>query len=501
FRSWFSLLDPVASVMVPALAESLVMTEPQPPVFREVTLALTERRRVPETVAAFQAILDHLDGQPEPPLAEVEARDRIAKRRSAAAAGLAELGALDRVWPLLRHDEDPRLRAFVIDRFARFAVNPRGLLDRLNTAEVDPVELQGVLMTLAEMRESRPERLSPTTLEEIATSAAALLRDHDDSGVHSAAELVLRRIGRGDLIFSATSAAGVTDAPLGRSRWYLGHNGHTFAVVRLEGGWRGTYPHEDGYDPVEARQYVQIGRTVAVSTREVTRGQIQRLRLGAEHDDSAGNTDDHPANTVTWYEAARYCNRLSDLAGLPRCYPEPIGPNMVLDADAVKAGGYRLPTEAEWELLCRAGTLTARPFGDSDVLQGRYACGWINSSDKTLPVGRLLPNELGLFDMLGNLWEWCHDADMVPDFSQSNRHVSPYPAGTPEAPAVERLVTETIEPLGIEGAPSVDTVRVTRGGAYDYANSQARSGKRSDGKPGDALNYDGFRVVRTIMSN
>lgn len=498
---WLKLLDPAASGLLPKIAEALSLTDVQPSTFRPLILALTERGRAAETVSALIAILDEFDRQPEPPLAKIQERDLLARRRASAVAALAELGTLDRVWPMLRHREDPRLRAFLIDILARFAVNPRAMLDRLKVKDIDATELQGVLMALGEMVEARPDRLDLEARRGLAESAKTLALEHDDPGVHSAAGLVLRRIGRADLLAAAEASSGVANAPVGRNRWYVGPNGHAFAVAQLGSGWIGAQPYEEGYDPVETRQYLQVGRTVAVSTTEVTFGQIRRLHLGTKHDRSAGPWDDHPANSVNWYLAVRYCNHLSDQAGLPRCYPEPIGPGMTIDAQAVQAGGYRLPTEAEWELLCRTGTVTSKPFGDSDALQDRYACGWVNSGDRTLPVGRFLPNELGLFDTLGNVWEWCHDGTQIDDPNRPGRKLPGYPKGTPEVPATEPLEEEIIEPPHVECEPSRVTYRGLRGGAYDYANSHARSGKRSESKPGGAANFDGFRIVRTITPN
>ena len=82
---------------------------------------------------------------------------------------------------------------------------------------------------------------------------------------------------------------------------------------------------------------------------------------------------------------------------------------MKILADALKQPGYRLPTEAEWEYACRAGTMTSRYYGRSVKLLEKYAWYLANSQDHAWPCGRLLPNELGLFDMLGNVYEWCHE--------------------------------------------------------------------------------------------
>ena len=95
------------------------------------------------------------------------------------------------------------------------------------------------------------------------------------------------------------------------------------------------------------------------------------------------------------------------------CY-EPISEGeyaegMKILPDALKLPGYRLPTEAEWEYACRAGAVTSRYYGRSVELLGKYAWYFQNSQNRAWPCGQLLPNELGLFDMLGNVYEWCHE--------------------------------------------------------------------------------------------
>ena len=116
---------------------------------------------------------------------------------------------------------------------------------------------------------------------------------------------------------------------------------------------------------------------------------------------------DCPVGGVTWYEATRYCNWLSEQAGLEPFFPEDFRTGTKLPVGNRDRGGFRLPTEAEWEYLCRAETETCRPFGESERYMEKYAWTWLNSPERLSPVGRLLPNEFGLFDMLGSQWEWC----------------------------------------------------------------------------------------------
>jgi formylglycine-generating enzyme len=107
-----------------------------------------------------------------------------------------------------------------------------------------------------------------------------------------------------------------------------------------------------------------------------------------------------PVEGVSWEDAVRFCNALSDRAGLTAAYAV-AGDEVAWDTSA---DGYRLPTEAEWERACRAGTTGPR-YGDLDAI------AWYrgNSGGRPHDVGRKQPNDWGLHDTLGNVWEWCWD--------------------------------------------------------------------------------------------
>lgn len=117
---------------------------------------------------------------------------------------------------------------------------------------------------------------------------------------------------------------------------------------------------------------------------------------------SSGVGQNCPVETVSWVDAIIFCNKLSELEGLPKRY------DLGIDGENInaieKSNGYRLPNEAEWEFACRAGTNTVR-YGELDDI------AWYkeNTDGSIHPVGQKEPNTWGLYDMLGNAWEWCED--------------------------------------------------------------------------------------------
>ena len=164
----------------------------------------------------------------------------------------------------------------------------------------------------------------------------------------------------------------------------------------------------------------------------------------------------HPVEKVTWNEANAYCEALSARereAG--RLLPGYV---------------YRLPTEAEWEYACRAGTTTRFGFGDDfdETELGAYAWFISNSSSSTRPVGQLKPNAWGLYDMHGNVWEWCQDL-----------WLDAYPSGT---------VTDYT-------GPGDGWLRVARGGSWLYDATFCRSANRDNYGPNNRCSDIGFRVV------
>lgn len=179
----------------------------------------------------------------------------------------------------------------------------------------------------------------------------------------------------------------------------------------------------------------------------------------------------NPVEQVRWSDAARYCNARSRLEGLQPCYDLKTW-ECNFDAD-----GYRLPTEAEWEYACRAGTKTTYFFGNDPSKLRDYAWFEENSGGKPRPVGQKLPNPWGLYDMCGNVWQWCNDSYKVDYYQESPQE----------------------DPRG----PKAGDNKVVRGGAWKFSARTCRSGYRYNEDPGYAdvcFGYDiyGFRCVRGL---
>nr|MDT0658845.1 SUMF1/EgtB/PvdO family nonheme iron enzyme [Micromonospora sp. DSM 115978] len=140
--------------------------------------------------------------------------------------------------------------------------------------------------------------------------------------------------------------------------------------------------------------------SVEVASFSIAAVPVTRARYAAVTGEATGAGDRLPVESVSWWDAVQLCNALSELDEHPPAYR--------IDGEDVEwdraASGYRLPTEAEWEYACRAGTTGPR-YGPLDEI------GWYrgNSGERLHEVGGKLPNPWGLYDMIGNVWDWCWD--------------------------------------------------------------------------------------------
>ncbi|MFC1462532.1 SUMF1/EgtB/PvdO family nonheme iron enzyme [Verrucomicrobiota bacterium] len=181
-------------------------------------------------------------------------------------------------------------------------------------------------------------------------------------------------------------------------------------------------------------------------------------------------TDGHPVVFVSWLDAARYCDWLRRKSGkrpIYGAYYGDAGDSSPIDG---RVQGYRLPTEAEWEYACRAGTTTKYYTGDAGASLNR--AGWYqeNSGGKTHPVGQKEPNMYGLYDMHGNVWEWCQD------------WYGAYAGNTVVDPMGSRT--------GVHG--------VLRGGCWSLRADDARCANREHNALINSYSSLGFRIVLTL---
>ena len=225
--------------------------------------------------------------------------------------------------------------------------------------------------------------------------------------------------------------------------------GMLFRLVPAGTGLIGSPADEAGRGDIEMQHVMVFPHHFYMGKYEVTQAQWRQV-MGEKNNPSHYFGDSRPVEEVSWYDALRFANALSEREGLP-------------------LGSYRLPTETEWEYACRAGTTTAFCFGDDPKQLALWADYADNNYQSTRSVGQRRPNTLGLYDMHGNVWEWC-----------LNKYAN-YPGdATPEA---EYHQWPTI-----------------RGGNWHVAASECRSANRCRLPGASVGNMLGFRIIRTIAA-
>jgi formylglycine-generating enzyme required for sulfatase activity/HEAT repeat protein len=233
---------------------------------------------------------------------------------------------------------------------------------------------------------------------------------------------------------------------------------------------------DDGSDPgANPAHLVEFTRPILVGQFEVTQGDWSRVmgsKSGAWFSAERlvvpqSVADMMPVDSVSWFDAVRFCNRLSEREQLPPYY-KLADEVTILDQTGP---GYRLPTESEWESFCKGSTTSRWFFGDRPSDLEAYAVFAVNSHEQTHPVGSKRPNSYGLFDLYGNVAEWCWDW------------------------MGEYFKEPVVDPTG----PAKGRYRILRGGAWDTYESDISSGSRSSMLPEKPNRSNGFRVVRNLQ--
>jgi serine/threonine protein kinase/formylglycine-generating enzyme required for sulfatase activity len=427
------------------------------------------------------------------PLVPEEVKDRLAERQARAAIALVRLGHADQVWPRLQHSPDPRLRSFMVNWISPSGTDPKLLtaeLVRLDTPAIRHHRMDAILFhpetsirraLILALGTYRADTLSPGEREPQTAKLLDLYRNDPDAGIHGSAGWALRQW-KQDEELKAADAELSRLKDRGARRWFVNSQGQTFTIiagpVELRMGSPASEPESFRSDEQPQRRV--IARPFAVAATEVTDEQYREFekenpRLGHYITDRYTPDLKGPLDRVSWYHAAAYCNWLSRKENLPECYePNASGEyaqGMRIKADAFERTGYRLPTEAEWEYAARAGGITSRPYGLSVELLGKYAWYGANSHERAWPAESLLPNDLGVFDMLGNVQEWCQEP-----FSQPGRTES----------SIDDITIDNIESFPL------------RGGAYPNPSADVRSAYRISASPSLGNIFgSGFRLART----
>jgi serine/threonine protein kinase/formylglycine-generating enzyme required for sulfatase activity len=431
------------------------------------------------------------------PLAEMSSADSrrevLAKRQANAAVALMRLNQPEKVWPLLQHTSDPRVRSYLIDRLAPLGADVELLAKRLDE-KPELTTRRALLLSLGEYSESE---LLPATHEALLSKVQLMYRTDPDPGLHAAAEWLLRQWQQRDWLKQVNETWAQDNE--GRARrletigkqlarekhelppqWYVNTQGQTLVVLPAPVQFTmGSPSGEVDRQPNESRHLHKIERSFALAATPVTKEQFLRFRPKFNHPEFRRYPEPTcPMGGVTWFEAAAYCNWLNKLEGIPEkewCY-EIKGNETRLKPQYLSLHGYRLPTEAEMEYATRAGAATSRYFGENEDLLAKYAWYSRNSFERTWPVANKKPNDFGLFDMHGNVWQWCQES------------YKEYPKGK------EASADREDDPVVL---PS--RFRMLRGGSFLNRATHIRSACRNSSLLPNLQGYNlGFRLARTL---
>ena len=318
---------------------------------------------------------------------EAEARDR---RRANVATALVLIGRPATGLAVLKFTPNPQARSFLIHTLGPAGVRPGLLFDALTETKDSSIRM-ALLQSLGEV--PGPVWARESDLRgAIAAEALRLYRDDPHPGVHGSAKWLLRKWGRRSQLATADDEIKMMKPRYGFD-WRITATGLTMVTVRS----------------------TTLDRLIEVSDTEVTVEQFSWFRQNQRYERNVSPDPDCPMNGVNFCDGALFCNWLGATEGVAEgraCYALDDKVKLFLPiANHRDRDGYRLPTDREFEVACRAGTISSRPFGDADSLLENYAVHGRLTEGRAAPVADLKPNDLGIFDMLGNMYEVCQMTD------------------------------------------------------------------------------------------
>jgi serine/threonine protein kinase len=353
------------------------------------TLAPLLRKRIPEALESRLAA----EGGPAAPAGGPPGAAADHRRANAACARIL-LGLAGSSWSLLESAPDPQARSFFIKSLGPAGIDPRHLIARVDDPSMGDSARAAAILAI----EAIPaESWAPGVRDAFTRRLLGLYRDDPHVGVHGAAKWLLARWGMTAEMGEMDRELAGTRADDPRFKWRIGREGLTLVTVD---------------DPT-------VGRVIEVSDCEITVEMFRHFRPGFEYSREFSDEADCPINSPSYYDASAFCNWLSGREGIPpdqECY-RPTGmkePPYLPVPGHLELTGFRLPTAKEFDVFCAAGTRTRRFFGDSDLLLDRHAWTHMSRASKAQTVAATIPNDLGVFDTLGNIQEWC-EADVPVD--------------------------------------------------------------------------------------
>ncbi len=266
----------------------------------------------------------------------------------------------------------------------------------------------------------------------------------------------------------------------------------------------------------EQQHRVRITNPFYLGVYEITQSEFEQVmgrnpsafsNGGGQAEAATGvDTSRYPVESVTWYEAIEFCNKLSEKEGRQPYYRlalierEDNGSIKAAKVSIEEGGGYRLPTEAQWEYACRAGTTTPFNFGTANNgtesnCNGKRPDGTEEQGPalgRPVPVGSYRPNAWGLYDMPGNVWEWCWDVYDEAYYKNPAESDTPHSRTAKVRKKSNTKNSAKSDPLG----PSGGSDRVMRGGAWGALALECRAAHRGWNEPQHRYYDRGFRVAR-----